>query len=149
VAFDPTSHKVLTWAEDGTARLWDLYGNRPPVVMQGGDYRVIHASISPNGQMVATSTFLHSPPRVWNATSGRFLFSLGQATDTVPDIEFSSNGSLIATANYNGTVSFWKAATGAPLGSARLNQRQFRESWTVAGLGPAHAAADDAAAHRG
>jgi WD40 repeat protein len=120
VAFDPTSHKVLTWAEDGTARLWDLYGNRPPVVMQGGDYRVIHASISPNGQMVATSTFLHSPPRVWNATSGRFLFSLGQATDTVPDIEFSSNGSLIATANYNGTVSFWKAATGAPLGSLNV-----------------------------
>jgi WD40 repeat protein len=120
VVFDAKSRKVLTWAEDGTARLWDVYGNRPTIVMQGGDYRVIHASVSPNGQMVATSTFLHSPPRIWNATNGKFLFSLGQATGTVPDVEFSPDGSLIATANLNGTVSFWKAATGAPLGSLNV-----------------------------
>jgi WD40 repeat protein len=120
VAFDATSRKVLTWAEDGTARLWDVHGNQPPIVMQGGDYRVIHASISPNGQMVATSTFLHSAPRVWDATNGKLLFSLGQATSTVPDVEFSPDGSLIATANVNGTVSFWKAATGAPLGSLNV-----------------------------
>jgi WD40 repeat protein len=120
VSFDATSRKVLTWAEDGTARLWNIYGNQPPIVMQGGDYRVIHASISPNGQMVATSTFLHSPPRVWNATNGKLLFTLGQATGTVPDVEFSPDGSLIATANVNGTVSFWKAATGALLGSLNV-----------------------------
>ncbi len=115
VAFDATSRKVLTWAEDGTARLWDAYGNRPPIVMQGGDYRVIHASISPNGRLVATSTFLHSPPRIWNATNGKFLFSLGRATGTVPDVEFSPDSRVIATGSVNGTVSFWSAAAGALL----------------------------------
>jgi hypothetical protein len=68
------------------ARLWAVHGNRPPIVMHGGDYRVIHASISPNGRLVATSTFLHAPPRIWDATNGKLLFSLGRATGTVPDI---------------------------------------------------------------
>ena len=89
VAFDRTSRKLLTWAEDGTARLWDLYRNRPPTVMYGGDYRVIHAALSPDGRWVATSTFLHSPPRVFDAATGRLRFTLGKATGTVPDIEFS------------------------------------------------------------
>jgi hypothetical protein len=95
LTFDATSRKVLTWAKDGTARLWNMAGNKPPIVMQEGDYRVIHASISPDDKLVATSTFLHSSPRIWNATSGKFLFSLGKAVDTVPDIEFSPDSQRI------------------------------------------------------
>jgi WD40 repeat protein len=121
VAFDAKSRKVLTWAEDGTARLWDVYRNRPPIVMHGGDYRVIHASISPNGRLVATSTFLHAPPRIWDATNGKFLFSLGRATGTVPDVEFSPKGRVIATGSVNGTVSIRSAATG-----------ELLESWNLA-----------------
>ena len=113
LTFDATSRKVLTWAEDGTARLWNVDGNKPPIVMQEGDYRVIHASISPDGRLVATSTFLHSSPRIWDATSGKVLFSLGKITDTVPDIEFSPDSRRIATGSVNGTVSIWSAATGA------------------------------------
>jgi WD40 repeat protein len=88
--------------------------------MHGGDYRVIHASISPNGRLVATSTFLHAPPRIWDATNGKLLFSLGRATGTVPDIEFSPNGRMIATAGTNGTVSLWAAKTGAALESLNV-----------------------------
>jgi WD40 repeat protein len=119
VAFDATSRTVLTWAEDGTARLWNVDGNKPPIVLHEGDYRVIHASISPDGRLVATSTFLHSAPRIWNATSGKFLFSLGNTTDTVPDVEFSPDGRRIATGSANGTVSLWNAVTGARI--ATLN----------------------------
>jgi WD40 repeat protein len=119
LTFDATSRKVLTWAEDGTARLWNVDGNKPPIVLQGGDYRVIHAAISPDGRLVATSTFLNSPPRIWNAMNGHFLFALGRATGTVPDVEFSPDGRLIATSSVNGTVSLWSAATGARL--ATLN----------------------------
>jgi WD40 repeat protein len=119
VTFDSTSRKVLTWAEDGTARLWNIYGSAPPVVLHAPDYRVIHAAISPNGRLVATSTFLHSPPQLWDAATGKLLFTLGTGQTPVPDVEFSLSGGFLATSSVTGTVSFWNVSTGSLL--ARLN----------------------------
>jgi WD40 repeat protein len=113
VTFDSTSRKVLTWAEDGTARLWDIYRSTPPVVLHAPDYRVIHAAISPDGRLVATSTFLHSPPQLWDATTGKLLFTLGASPATVPDVEFNPAGEILATSSVDGTVSFWNPKTGS------------------------------------
>jgi WD40 repeat protein len=121
VAFDATSTKVLTWAEDGTARLWSVTGSQPPVVMHGGDFRVIHAAISRDGRLVATSFFLNSPPTVFSAATGQPVFTLGKATTTVPDVEFSPNGREIATGSVNGNVWFWNAANGAHLASLKVD----------------------------
>jgi WD40 repeat protein len=124
VVFDATGSKVLTWAQDGTARLWDVAGRQPPIVMKDpNDYRILHASISPNGRFVATTTFLHSPPRIWDALTGHFLFALGKGVGPVPDIEFSPDGSLIATGSYDGTAAVWSAKTGQRLETLKVSGR--------------------------
>src|SRR5271165_174410 len=114
VTFDSTSRKVLTWAEDGTARLWDVYGSTPPVVLHAPDYRVIHAAISPDGRLIATSTFLHSAPQLWDAATGKLLFTLNSTSPaTVPDVEFGPADGILATSSVNGTVSLWNPKTGS------------------------------------
>jgi WD40 repeat protein len=123
VAFDASGRRLLSWSEDGSARLWDIAGRRAPVIMQDpGGSQVLHASISPNGRLVATSTFLHSPPRVWDASSGRNLFSLGSDTRPVPDIEFSREGRLIATGSVDGTATLWNAGRGRRLRTLRVTR---------------------------
>lgn len=105
--FDRVGTKLLTWAQDGTAKLWPVTGKAPPTIFRDSqDSRLQHASLSPDGRFVATANFVLAPPRIWDARTGRALHSLG-AAEATNDIEFSPDGRLVATGDQEGLARIW------------------------------------------
>jgi WD40 repeat protein len=52
---------------------------------------------------------------VWDATTGKRLFTLTSHTDTVRQVVFSPDGARLATAGLEGNAKLWDAKTGTEL----------------------------------
>ncbi len=116
VSFDPSSARLLSWAEDGTARIWDLRGSRAPIILRSTDYRVVQAEFSPDGKRVVAAFFIGAPV-VFDAGTGRALFSLGRGGQGITIATYDSGGRYLATGGSGSRVSFWRAGDGGSLGS--------------------------------
>ena len=84
-------------------------------------------SISPDGTRVATAQRLApeseaADPVIWALDSGEKVLTLTDGhSDNVNDIQFSPDGSLLATAGQDGIVVIWDAATGNIVRSIRAD----------------------------
>jgi len=116
--FSPNGARIIT-VDQKVARIWDA-----------GSYRLLSqisapgaAVISGDGSRVATPgdpirtvyTSEEISGKLWDATSGKLLFSM-EHSGRVHSVEFSSNGALLATAGGDDKqAKIWNAATGALL----------------------------------
>lgn len=77
---------------------------------------VYSIAFSPDGKKIATSSSNSAiEPAVWDAKTGKKLFSLSGHNQFIRSITFSPNGKLIATASEDGTIRIWNANTGDEL----------------------------------
>jgi WD40 repeat protein len=117
VAFDPSGARLLINAREapnGEAMIWPFARGAQPLALPDPiDFRVWHATWSRDGRRVLTAPCVTAPARLWDATTGRLLRSLGRAGCS--DGQFSPNGRLVATAGPGGTAYLWDASTGAQL----------------------------------
>lgn len=111
VRFDSSGERVVTASSDGTAMIWPVAGERPPLVLRGHSGEVLEAQFSPDGRSVATAS-KDFTVKLWNAATGECLDTLEGHAGEVRGLCFSSDGRLLASASSDRTVRVWEL-TGA------------------------------------
>src|SRR5262249_46652827 len=118
-AFSPNEKQIVTVVnkpgEGNIAILWDATDGRKPIRC---DKRhtddILCVAFAPDGSRFATGS-KDRTARVWDASTGRELFSLDPPGHDVNCIAFSRDGQRIATASHDQTIKVSDANTGQPL----------------------------------
>ncbi|MDT7779260.1 MAG: hypothetical protein QOC99_1772 [Acidobacteriota bacterium] len=103
-------------------------GARPELVLQTGypTYGATRMVFSPDGRLLATTTFNSSQVKLWEVATGRELRTLAASAGAasgmlsvamtgVASVAFSHDSRLIAAGNRDGTVNVWEVTSGHAL----------------------------------
>ncbi len=98
-------------SEHNTIQVWDVAsGENLLTIPPDGIGFVRDVEYSPDGATIAATTWsgaLGGTARIYDASSGAELSRLYAHRDTISNIEFSPDGSRLATASRDGTIKFW------------------------------------------
>jgi len=122
VAYSPDGTRLAGVGREGLLRVWDLTsgeilltagGHGPGAVAEGLFTGILDVAYSPDGTRLATAG-ADSVVVVRDATTGKELHRLTDATAGFMNLDYSPDGRLIAASTYrtDGTVRVWDAATG-------------------------------------
>ncbi len=113
--------RILTWGEDGVARLWDAGGGLIAAMPHDG---VIDAALfSPDGRCVFTATE-DGAARLWDAADGRRISSLPHAGQ-IWQVALSENGGRILTYSGTASVRLWDGRDGKAVADLDLPDGVF------------------------
>lgn len=105
---------------DLTVQIWSVEGDLLVSIPNAHTSTIRGAGFSPDGARLVTYADVDRVARVWDAETGELIATIqdsvppvtGRAS-SVEDVDFSPDGSLLATASIDGTVRVWDASTGA------------------------------------
>jgi WD40 repeat protein len=127
VALSPDSKRVVTAADEKTARVWDAGSGRPLATLTDHQHRIFQAVFSPDGNRVVTVSD-DTAPRVWDAFSGRLVAALTGHQSIVNSAAFSPNGRQVVTASYDKTARVWDAESGRSLATLAGHRSRVRSA---------------------
>jgi WD40 repeat protein len=110
---DKKSFVIITW--DGTIRIY--HQDKPPILISEGwssfanniKYEAAMFPVidwSSNGELLAVSANNNSIV-IFDANKQTILCSLSGTSKDITDLEFSPDGSLLASTSYDGTIRLW------------------------------------------
>jgi WD40 repeat protein/DNA-binding SARP family transcriptional activator len=114
VAFIPWQNQLVTAADDGTVRLWNIsLEGKGEVAAFGSSGRPFTGiAYSPDGGRVAVSGG-YQPANTFDAFTGNSLITFnGPIPNWLGSIAFSPDGKLLASSNGEESVTIWDSATG-------------------------------------
>jgi WD40 repeat protein/transcriptional regulator with XRE-family HTH domain len=116
VAFSPDGSRIATASADFTARVWDAGTGKVIFTFDYPD-RVTSVAFSPDGKTIAATGGVPETATIilWDALTGKELFSLTGHTDMIEQIVFSPDGTRLATASRDGSARIWDAVSGEAL----------------------------------
>jgi ribosome assembly protein 4 len=104
--------RLVSASDDFTIYLWNpSQSNKPVTRLLGHQKQVNHVSFSPNGRLIASAAF-DNHVKLWNATDGKFLFSLRGHVGPVYMTSFSADSRLLVSGSKDTTLKVWDCATG-------------------------------------
>jgi WD40 repeat protein/DNA-binding SARP family transcriptional activator/tRNA A-37 threonylcarbamoyl transferase component Bud32 len=121
--FNDDGTRLLVYSADGAVRIWDVpgsvIGNGPAAVTSfsvGEDAQVTASAFSDDGTRVALG-FSRSQLQIWELSSVPVLRHSLEANQAniFESLDFNGDGSLLAGATLDATVTVWETGEGRPL----------------------------------
>jgi WD40 repeat protein len=109
--FSPDGERILTWAFDGVARIWNADTGRIDCILDDDAERLNEGAFSPDGRRVVTIS-QDATGRLWDAKSCRLIMEMKGHNREVTTVVFSRDGRRIATGSADRTVRLWNGLTG-------------------------------------
>jgi WD40 repeat protein len=97
------SRLVSAGRQDHVAKIWDLRGDAPPVVLVGHSDNLITATFSPDARLVATCS-VDDTARIWDAATGELERTIPGPSHTVA---FSPDGKQLYTTGRRDFAVVW------------------------------------------
>jgi WD40 repeat protein len=112
--FRPDGNAIATLSEDGTLIAWNLSDGRQRWSVEGLPAGTGALAYSPDSTYLASSAGSGSDAAiyVWDAFSGEEITRLQGHGNYIIALEFSADGSLLASGSWDHTVKLWNLATG-------------------------------------
>ncbi len=113
VSFNPKGGALASASRDGTVKLWDLAtGNA--TTLSGHSGKVLGMAFSPDGATLVSRSLTHMKKvEVWDVEKGRMIATLGTLECApIRSITVSSDGTTLANASFDGTVTLWDLEAG-------------------------------------
>jgi len=111
---------------------------KPELVLQTGYNNFFGATrllFSPDGRLLATTTFRSSTVKLWETATGRELRDLSSGTQSsmsmAPFVAFSNDSRLIAAAAGNNSVKIWDVTSGKELQTLAGTQGSIMSSFGI------------------
>jgi WD40 repeat protein/transcriptional regulator with XRE-family HTH domain len=116
VAFSPDGSRIATASADWTARIWDVETGEVIFTFDYPDW-VTSVVFSPDGKIIAATGGIPETAIaiLWDAFTGKELFSVTGHTDIIGQVVFSPDGTRLATASRDGSARIWDAVSGEAL----------------------------------
>ncbi|MCV2874333.1 c-type cytochrome [Defluviimonas sp. WL0050] len=122
LALSPDGTRVASASWDGTARIWPLAGDAPPVVIEGHGGSVNDAVFSPDGARLYTAS-ADGTIRVWNADTGEALGQLVHHGFGVNALAMAADGAWLAYGAVDGGTRVLALPGGKVIGDFTLDRR--------------------------
>ncbi|BBD68031.1 WD-40 repeat protein [Nostoc commune NIES-4072] len=114
IAYSPDGKTIVSGADDKTLRLWDLEGNKPPIVFQGHEDKVTSVAFSPDGKKIVSGS-KDNTLRLWNLQGNQQQVFQGHQENTdefgnkggVNSVAFSPDGKTIVSGADDKTLRLW------------------------------------------
>jgi WD40 repeat protein len=114
LAFSPRGGTLVGGGTSRNLQVWRA-NNNTPVFTLSHAHQVSKVAISPDGYFVATATCetvvnaecMEGAIWLWDLPTGKLIRTLTGFTDTVEDVAFSTDGSILIAASRNGTLRFY------------------------------------------
>lgn len=97
---------IVSGGEDGTVKLWDRHGQRPPRTLLGHTGWVFAVAITSDGQVIASAGD-DGIIRLWDADTGAPAAVLAGHTRRIRSLAFTRNGRLLVSGGDDGQVCLW------------------------------------------
>ena len=114
IAYSPDGKTIISASDDKTLRLWDLEGNKSPIVFRGHEDSVTSVAFSPNGKTIVSGS-KDNTLRLWNLQGNQLqVFQWHkESTDKagnkggVNSVAFSPDGKTIVSGADDKTLLLW------------------------------------------
>ncbi|KAG0371968.1 hypothetical protein BGX24_000918, partial [Mortierella sp. AD032] len=110
VAISPVTRE-LAKQQDQNIEVGNVLTGEIRLVLSGHSDNITHISYSPDGEMIATSSY-DDTIRIWSTSSGDTLRVLRGHTDSVSGVAFSPTGLQLVSCSNDKTVRTWNAQSG-------------------------------------
>jgi len=122
VAFSPDSKQIVAGAgwygepkpRPGEVKIWNAATGQLRLALQHPK-PAWGVAISPDGQRIVTGSGLDGEVKLWDAMTGREIFTRNGHRGGVGGVAFSPDGRRIVTGGYDRTAKVWNADTGQEL----------------------------------
>jgi WD40 repeat protein len=126
---DGKSLASASWAGEGTVKLWEVATGKERQRIGRIKGGITFLAVSPDGRTVAWGS--GGPIRLHDLAAGRDV-RLFDPPGAVDSVAFSPDGTILASANGNWTVTLWETATGKAIRTLRAQQNITTGSQAVA-----------------
>ena len=114
-AYHPNGQTLLLGCQDGSARFWDVGGDKQTGPTLAHASAVTAVAWSRDGRRILTGS-RDGVVRLWDAATGDAMYQPVSHRAEVTAVAFSPDGNTLLTGSLDGTARFWDPLSGRPLG---------------------------------